>query len=130
METTQVKMEARAVQRYLRRSPRKVRLVADYVRGMNVRMALDKLKFTNHAAALDVSKVITSAAANLKDRFQDELIEDENLKIKTITVDEGPTLKRIQPAPQGRAHPIRKRSCHITVVVTAASKDNEQSEEK
>jgi large subunit ribosomal protein L22 len=100
---------------------RKVRLVADYVRGMNVRMALDKLKFTNHAAALDVSKVITSAAANLKDRFQDELIEDENLKIKTITVDEGPTLKRIQPAPQGRAHPIRKRSCHITVVVTAAS---------
>jgi large subunit ribosomal protein L22 len=129
METTQVKMEARAVQRYLRRSPRKVRLVADYVRGMNVRMALDKLKFTNHAAALDVSKVITSAAANLKDRFQDELIEDENLKIKTITVDEGPTLKRIQPAPQGRAHPIRKRSCHITVVVTAASKDNEQSEE-
>jgi large subunit ribosomal protein L22 len=130
METTQVKMEARAVQRYLRRSPRKVRLVADYVRGMNVRLALDKLKFTNHAAALDVSKVITSAAANLKDRFQDELIEDENLKIKTITVDEGPTLKRIQPAPQGRAHPIRKRSCHITVVVTAASKDNEQSEEK
>jgi large subunit ribosomal protein L22 len=130
METSQVIMEARAVQRYLRRSPRKVRLVADFVRGLNVQLALDKLKFTNHAAALDVSKVITSAAANLKDHFQDEPIEDENLTIKSITVDEGPTLKRIQPAPQGRAHPIRKRSCHITVVVSAGSVQNEQSEEK
>jgi large subunit ribosomal protein L22 len=64
-----------------------------------------------------VAKVIKSAVANLRDKFQDERFEDEHLIIKTILVDEGATLKRIQPAPQGRAHRINKRSCHITVVV-------------
>lgn len=109
--------EARAVQRHLRRAPRKVRLVADAVRGSQLNKALKRLEFTNKGSATDVSKVIKSAAANLRDKFQDERFEDEDLIIKTIFVDEGVTLKRIQPAPQGRAHRINKRSCHITVVV-------------
>ena len=109
--------EARAVQRHLRRAPRKVRLVADAVRGSYVNKALKRLEFTNKGSASDVAKVIKSAAANLRDKFQDERFDDEDLIIKTIFVDEGVTLKRIQPAPQGRAHRINKRSCHITVVV-------------
>ena len=109
--------EARAVQRHLRRAPRKVRLVADAVRGFQLNKALKRLEFTNKGSATDVAKVIKSAAANLRDKFQDERFEDEDLIIKTIFVDEGVTLKRIQPAPQGRAHRINKRSCHITVVV-------------
>jgi len=109
--------EARAVQRHLRRAPRKVRLVADAVRGSSVSKALKRLEFTNKGSATDVSKVIKSAAANLRDKFQEERFENDDLIIKTIFVDEGVTLKRIQPAPQGRAHRINKRSCHITVVV-------------
>jgi large subunit ribosomal protein L22 len=119
METT-VLLEARAVQKHLRRSPRKVRLVADAVRGMNVQKALNQLLFLQQGAALDVAKVIKSAAANLRDKNQDQALDNEDLVIKTIYVDEGVTLKRIQPAPQGRAHPIRKRACHITVVVAQA----------
>ncbi|MEQ9309226.1 MAG: 50S ribosomal protein L22 [Balneolaceae bacterium] len=110
-------LEARAIQRHLRRAPRKVRLVADAVRGAQVDKALKRLEFTKKGSASDVAKVIKSAAANLRDKFQEERFEDEDLIIKTIYVDEGVTLKRIQPAPQGRAHRINKRSCHITVVV-------------
>ena len=109
--------EARAVQRHLRKSARKVRLVADYVRGDNVEKALAKLTFLKKAAAVDVSKVIKSAFANVRDKFEEERLDNDLLFIKEIFVDEGVTLKRIQPAPQGRAHRINKRSCHITVVV-------------
>tara|TARA_R100001143_G_scaffold7438_1_gene9631 strand:- start:11659 stop:12036 length:378 start_codon:yes stop_codon:yes gene_type:complete len=109
--------EAKAVQRHLRKSPRKVRLVADYIRGERVDRALTKLNFLKKAAAFDVSKVIKSAAANVRDKFEEERLDDDLLYVKTIFVDEGVTLKRIQPAPQGRAHRINKRSCHITVVV-------------
>lgn len=109
--------EARAVQRHLRKAPRKVRLVADAIRGAQVDKALKRLEFTKKGTALTVAKVIKSAAANLRDKFQDERFDNENLIVKTIFVDEGVTLKRIQPAPQGRAHRINKRSCHITVVV-------------
>jgi large subunit ribosomal protein L22 len=111
------KFEARAVQRHLRKAPRKVRLVADYVRGDNVEKALAKLDFLKKSAAVDVSKVIKSASANIRDKFEEERLDNELLYIKEIFVDEGVTLKRIQPAPQGRAHRINKRSCHITVVV-------------
>lgn len=117
METSLPVFEARAVQRHLRKSPRKVRLVADYVRGDMVNRALTKLSFLKKSAAFDVSKVIKSAAANLRDKFEEERLDDDMLYVKTIFVDEGVTLKRIQPAPQGRAHRINKRSCHITVVV-------------
>lgn len=117
MENQEVIFEARAVQRYLRRSPRKVRLVADLVRGKNVTDALGILKFVKKGSGPEVEKVVRSAAANIRDKFQDERLDNEDLYIKEIFVDEGATLKRIQPAPQGRAHQIRKRSCHITVVV-------------
>lgn len=110
-------LEARAVQRHLRRAPRKVRLVADAVRGSQVDKALKRLEFTKKGSAIEVAKVIKSAAANLRDKFQEERFDDEDLIVKTIFVDEGVTLKRIQPAPQGRAHRINKRSSHITVVV-------------
>jgi large subunit ribosomal protein L22 len=109
--------EARAIQRHLRKAPRKVRLVADAVRGNQVDKALKRLEFTKKGTASDVAKVIKSAAANLRDKFQEERFDDSDLFIKRIFVDEGVTLKRIQPAPQGRAHRINKRSCHITVVV-------------
>jgi len=117
MEEATTIYEAKAVQRYLRRAPRKLRLIADLVRGMRVDMAIEKLKYVSKGGALEVSKVIRSASANLQNKNEDEAIEFSDLVIKTIMVDEGPTLKRIQPAPQGRAHPIRKRMSHITVVV-------------
>jgi len=115
--------EAKAIQRHLRKAPRKVRLVADSVRGKGVDVAIKQLEFLKKGAAIDVAKVVKSAAANLRDKFQDERFENEDLFVKTIFVDEGVTLKRIQPAPQGRAHRINKRSCHITVVV--AKKESE-----
>src|SRR5690554_946296 len=96
-------LEARAVQKHLRRSPRKVRLVADAVRGMQVDKAIKRLEFSKKGSALDVVKVIKSAAANLRDKFDDVRADDDSLYIKRIFVDEGVTLKRIQPAPRGRA---------------------------
>lgn len=123
-------VEARAVQRHLRRSTRKLRLVADAVRGMNVQKALNQLQFTKNAGAEDVAKVIKSAAANVRDKFQDDAAENKDLFIKTIFVDEGVTLKRIQPAPQGRAHPIRKRASHITVIVARQESTETTKSEK
>lgn len=119
----ETKIEARAVQKYLRKSPRKVRLVVDAVRGENVAKALKKLEFIKKAAAPEVAKVIKSAAANARDKFQEVRPDDSELFIKEIYANEGPTLKRIQPAPMGRAHQIRKRMTHITVVV--AQKEEE-----
>lgn len=113
---TQV-FEAKAVQKHLRKSARKVRLVANFVRGERVDRALNKLKFIDKATAPDVAKVIKSAAANVRDKFEEERLDNDLLFIKEIYIDEGVTLKRIQPAPQGRAHRINKRSCHISVVV-------------
>jgi len=109
--------EAKAVQRHLRKAPRKLRLIVDLVRGDKVDKAIKTLEFTKKASAVDVSKVIRSAAANIRDKFQEERLDDDLLYIKEIYVDEGVTLKRIQPAPMGRAHRINKRSSHITVVV-------------
>lgn len=132
MEDTVI-FEAKAVQRFIRISPRKIRLVADLVRGEQVDMAMKKLKFVNKRSAEIVSKVIGSAAANLRDRFEDEPLDNEELVVRQIYVDEGPTLKRIQPAPMGRAHPIRKRTSHITVLVgkkdVELQDDNQAKEE-
>ncbi len=110
-------LEARAVQRFLRRAPRKVRLVADHVRGENVQKALKKLEFVNKASAPELAKVITSAAANFRDKHDEDNMPNENLYIKELRVDEGTTLKRIKPRAMGRANQIRKRTSHITVVV-------------
>ncbi len=109
--------EAKAVQRHLRKAPRKIRLVADAVRGKRVDKALKQLEFMKKGSAEDVSKVIKSAAANLRDRFEEERLDNDMLFIKTITIDKGVTLKRIQPRAMGRANRINKHSSHITVVV-------------
>src|SRR6056297_2123516 len=109
--------EAKAIQRHLRKAPRKLRLVVVLVRGEKGDKAIKPLEFTKKAAVVDVVKVIRSAAANVRDKFQEERLDDDLLYIKEIYVDEGVTLKRIQPAPMGRAHRINKRSCHISVVV-------------
>lgn len=109
--------EAKATQKHLRRSARKVRLVVDMVRGKNVAKAIKRLEFTNKAAATDVAKVVKSAAANARDKFQEERLENQDLFVKEIFVNEGVTLKRIQPRAMGRANQIRKRTCHINVVV-------------
>ncbi|MFU8813122.1 MAG: 50S ribosomal protein L22 [Balneolaceae bacterium] len=109
--------EARAVQKHLRKAPRKVRLVANAVRGERVDRALKKLEYLKQAASVDVAKVVKSAAANIRDKFEEERLDNDLLYVKEIFVDEGVTLKRIQPAPMGRAHRINKRSCHITVKV-------------
>src|SRR5690625_5092239 len=110
-------IEAKATQKHLRKSPRKVRLVTDLVRGMQVDKALHTLAFPKKSTASAVAKGINSASANSRDRFEDESLDDDLLYIKSIFVSEGVTLKRIQPASQGRAHRIHKHSCHITVVV-------------
>jgi large subunit ribosomal protein L22 len=117
------KFEARAIQKHLRKAPRKVRLVADAVRGQNVAKALKRLEFTNKSSAPDVAKVIQSAAANIRDKFQEARLDNDDLYIKEIFVNEGATLKRIQPSAMGRAHQIRKRTCHINV--TVAKKEEE-----
>jgi len=106
-------------------SPRKMRLVADMVRGTQVERALQLLKFSNKEASRKVEKLVLSAVANWEAKNEEASVEDANLFIKEIKVDSGTMLKRLRPAPQGRAHRIRKRSNHVTVVLGA--KDNTQS---
>lgn len=106
-------------------SPRKMRLVADLVRGQKAERALQILKFSNKEAARKVEKLLASALANWQEKNAEASIEDANLFIKEIRVDGGSMLKRLRPAPQGRAHRIRKRSNHVTIVLGA--KDNTQT---
>ncbi len=98
-------------------SPRKMRLVADLVRGMDVEKALGVLQFTPKEPAKRLYKLLRSAIANWEVKNEGARIEDNQLYIKEIMVDSGRMLKRIQPAPQGRAHRIRKRSNHVTLVL-------------
>ena len=95
-------------------SPRKMRYVVDMVRGMEVNRALGTLRFSKKAASADVEKVLRSAIANWEQK-NDRRAEDGELFITKIFVDEGVTLKRMRPAPQGRGYRIRKRSNHVTV---------------
>ena len=98
-------------------SPRKMRLVADLVRGEDVFKALAILQFSKKEAAGRLEKLVRSAIANWEAKNEGERPEDNELYIKTIQVDSARMLKRIQPAPQGRAHRIRKRSNHVTVIL-------------
>ncbi|TYB73869.1 50S ribosomal protein L22 [Bizionia gelidisalsuginis] len=106
-------------------SPRKMRLVADLVRGERVEKALNILKFSSKEASNRLETLLVSAIANWQTKNEDESIEEAELFVKEITVDGGSMLKRLRPAPQGRAHRIRKRSNHVTIVVGA--KNNTQS---
>ncbi len=98
-------------------SPRKMRLVADLVRGMDAEQALHVLEHTQKEPAGRVYKLLRSAIANWEVKNEGSRIEDNRLYIKQIMVDSGRMLKRIQPAPQGRAHRIRKRSNHVTLIL-------------
>ncbi|MEO0527725.1 MAG: 50S ribosomal protein L22 [Bacteroidota bacterium] len=106
-------------------SPRKMRLVADLVRGVQVEKALAILKFSQKEASRRVEKLLLSAIANWQAKNEDASIEDADLFIQEIRVDGGSMLKRLRPAPQGRAHRIRKRSNHVTLVL--GSNNNAQS---
>jgi large subunit ribosomal protein L22 len=108
-------------------SPRKMRLVADMIRGMNVEMALHVLQFSPKEASGRVYKLLRSAIANWEAKNEGARIEESALYVKEIYVDSGRTLKRIQPAPQGRAHRILKRSNHVTLVIDSrrSEVDNE-----
>ena len=100
-------------------SPRKMRLVADIIRGVEVNRALDILRFSKKHASIDLEKLLRRAVANWEAKNQDNVkeLENGNVIVKTIMVDEGRTLKRIRPCPQGRAGRIRKRSNHVTVIL-------------
>ena len=109
-------------------SPRKMRLVADMVRGMEVNRALDMLKYNSKEASGRLEKLLLSAIANWQLKNDGVRIEDSKLIVKDVHVDSGRMLKRIQPAPQGRAHRIRKRSNHVTLVLDNLN-NNTQTEQ-
>jgi len=103
-------------------SPRKMRLVAHLVNGKNVELAMHILQHTPNYAAEKLGKLIKSALANWQKKNEGVRMEDSNLYIKEVKVDGGRSLKRVQPAPQGRAHRIKKRSNHVTVIVDSRVK--------
>ncbi len=112
-------MQAKAIARQVRMSPRKVRLVVDQIRGKSVNEAYAILQFSKKVAADPVGKTLRSAVANAQNLAQDtgDVLDVDELRITTVFVDEGPTQKRWRAAAMGRAAPLRKRTSHITVVV-------------
>ena len=115
-----------AVLRNCPTSPRKMRLVTDMIKGVEVNKALDMLKFSSKEASRKVEKLLLSAIANWQAKNEGEKIEENNLVVKEAYVDQSRTLKRIRPAPQGRAHRIKKRSNHVTVVIGSMNAIEEQ----
>jgi large subunit ribosomal protein L22 len=107
-------MEARAVAKYIRISPRKVRLIMNEIRGRRIEEALNQLSFAPKKGAFILKKLINSAVANAEQNFE---MDVDKLYIKRIYADEGPTLKRFRPRAMGRAARIRKRTSHLTVVL-------------
>lgn len=110
-------MEAVAKLRNVPTSPRKMKLVVDLIRGMEVGQALNVLKYQPNHAARSLEKLLLSAVANWQQHNPSTRLEDADLFVKTIFVGHGRMLKRLRPAPQGRAHRIRKRSNHVTVII-------------
>jgi large subunit ribosomal protein L22 len=98
-------------------SPRKMRLVADLIRGVKVEKALAILKFNSKESSRRLEKLLLSAVANWQSKNEDANVEEADLFVQEIRVDGGTMLKRLRPAPQGRAHRIRKRSNHVTLVL-------------
>jgi large subunit ribosomal protein L22 len=105
-------------------SPRKMRLVADQIRGVEIEKALAILKFSPKEAARNLEKLTLSAINNWQQKNEDADIEDAGLFVKEIYVDSASMLKRLRPAPQGRAHRIRKRSNHVTMVLGTKNQSN------
>ena len=109
-------MEARATAKYVRGSPQKARLVVDFIRGKNVSEALAILQFTKKRASKEVEKVLKSAIANAEQK--EEGTDVDRLFISKACVNEGPRMKRLRPAPMGRAYRIQRRMSHITIYVS------------
>ncbi|MDH7604968.1 MAG: 50S ribosomal protein L22 [Melioribacter sp.] len=110
-------MEAKATHKYIGSSPRKMRLVIDMIRGKSVDQAIEILHFSPKHASKSAEKVLRSAVSNLMNKDENVKHEISDLYVKEVYVNQGPTLKRITPAPMGRAYRIRKRSNHLTIVV-------------
>ena len=114
-------MEAKAIAKHIRMSPRKVRLVVDQIRGVSVNEAYSLLQFSKKAAAIPVQKTLKSAVANAQDKASrdGDSVDVDDLFVSQAFVDEGPTLRRWRAAAMGRAMPRRRRTSHITLVVEA-----------
>lgn len=110
---------AKVILRNYQGSPRKMRLIVDQIRGMEVFQAMNVMKFTSRAGAPYIAKLIKAAIASYEEKLQDR-VDVGTHYISQVFVDGGRMLKRMQPAPQGRGHIIRKRSCHITLVIDKA----------
>ena len=111
------KQKGIAIMRDCPTSPRKMRLVADIIRGVEINKALGILRYSKKEASIRMEKLLKSAIANWEAKNEGERLEDTTLCVKEVFVDGGRMLKRIQAAPRGRAHRIRKRSNHVTIVV-------------
>lgn len=109
-------------------SPRKMRLIADLIRGVDVKHALDILKYTEKAQAKTLEKLLLSAIANWQVKNEGVRIEDANLFVKEIFVDSATMLKRLRPAPQGRGYRIRKRSNHVTLILGSNNSQTQNQE--
>jgi len=105
-------------------SPRKMRLVVDLIRGMEVTKALYTLKYSNKEAAIRVEKLLLSAIKNWEAKNEDKRVEESNLYVKEVSVGGGRQLKRLRPAPQGRGYRIRKRSNHVHLIVDSKTVNN------
>lgn len=121
------KEKSLAVLRNVPSSPRKMRYVTDMIKGMEVNRALDILKYSTKDSSKKVEKLLLSAIANWQAKNEGARIEESNLYVKEVSVDGGRILRRIQPAPQGRAYRIRKRSNHVTLVLGSKNKEVENS---
>ena len=119
-------MEAIAKLNNVPTSPRKMRLIADLIRGMGVDLALNTLKCDSKIGSKRMEKLLLSAISNWQEKNKDQKIEDADLFIKEIFVNGGKMIKRLRPAPQGRAHRIRKRSNHVTMVLDSLIKENKK----
>ena len=119
-------MEAVAKLNNVPTSPRKMRLIADLIRGMGVDLALNTLKFDSKVGSKRLEKLLLSGISNWQEKNKEEKIEDAELYIKEIYVNGGKMIKRLRPAPQGRAHRIRKRSNHVTIVLDSLNKQNKK----
>jgi len=113
-------MEARATTKYIRLSPQKARLVVDLIRGKNVNDAMSILRFTKKGATREIEKVLRSAISNAEQKSEN--VDVDELVVAKAYVNEGPRMKRIRPAPMGRAYRYQRRMSHITVVVEERSK--------
>ena len=123
------KSQYKAVLRNDPSSPRKMRLVADMIRGLEVNRALELLKYSNKEASRRLEKLVLSAIANWQEKNEGARVEESRLYIKEIFVDQSRTLKRLRPAPQGRAYRIRKRSNHVTVILDSHILPQNETEE-